>query len=97
MSKDRATSFHVYGVVTEIPYSDNPQDWLCEWLAEQVEAQGNPVTMEPAPFTEEQPLTDFSEACTSNMQMICLLSVNKQDGICDEILDVLPGNFAGFD
>jgi hypothetical protein len=98
MPKDSTTTFHVYGSPIEIPLEEI---WDCEslanWIDDLVEAQENPSTMDPAPFSEEQELTDFSVACTASNEIVCLLSVRKQDGACAEVLDIKPGNFVGFE
>jgi hypothetical protein len=100
-SKQGSASFHVYGVPSAlaISYTSDDTQWDSQYLddiSSSIEAQENPATTDPAPFDVEQELTDFTEACTQNTQIVCLLSVRKQDGTAVEILDVKPGNFVGF-
>jgi hypothetical protein len=92
------TLYHVYGVVDEYLYTADSGGWQSfkHWLDEQVEAQENPATNEPAPFSEEQHLMDFDAACLEDPDRVCLVSVKTRDGLFEEVLAVMPGEFQGF-
>lgn len=98
-SRNGTTQYFVYGAPEELTLvASNLWDatYDDEVIDEQIAADINPESEDASPFDEPQLLSDFELSCLTSPNRVCLLSVEKTDGIVTDIIDVKPGQFDGF-